>query len=122
MSADAGGVMSPDDRRLYVISCRKAAPGVDVHAEGARITFATPKRAGTYVLLQGELRADIREQDLYRVDDADTDAGDFQKGARGRNAHVDWHERQGEIEASIARRLQALGKPLVLYVHGFNTK
>src|ERR1041384_1417085 len=80
---------------MYAVSCRKENE--------------TPKRSGTYVL---------------RLDDAvvaDTDAGEQQSRERGRPSLRPWRDEQRAQEEAIARRLLDLG-PVVLYVHGFNTK
>ena len=97
----------------YVVSCRKRDPS---HlARGGRDHPAflnTPKRAGTYALLQGE--------DKLAFAGADTDAGERADWVRGEGQRAALRSEQHAVEDQIARRLLELGA-LVLYVHGYNT-
>ena len=105
---------------LYVVSCRKPpAPSSARRPDTFRHEVLTvPKRAGTYLLFQGPLDLSVEEHDLVPVPDTDTDIGEQIDRPR---AGAAWHERQEGTEDRIARLLWAQG-PLVLYVHGFNTK
>lgn len=112
-----------DDRArrgaLYVVSCRKPPAQSSARREAFRNEVLTvPKRAGTYLLFQGPLDLSVEERDLVAVQDTDTDIGE--QGERPRAGAV-WHQQQESTEDRIARLLWAQG-PLVLYVHGFNTK
>jgi esterase/lipase superfamily enzyme len=99
--------MSPD---RYVVSCRKRDPRLAAGRSTHDRDLHTPKRAGTYALLRGE--GETVE---------DTDPGERPGRRSGPGQHVEWREAQRTAEDAIAGRLAAPG-PLVLYVHGFNTR
>src|SRR5262249_935136 len=105
---------------LYILSCRKAAPRpADVHGRVPREILTVPKRAGTYMLFRAPLKEALQEHDLTPDEGSDTDVGDGESRLPG--AHREWFGQQRAVEDNIARTLKAAG-PLVLYVHGFNTK
>jgi hypothetical protein len=113
MTADA-----QDRRELYVASCRKR-PAARAQELPQVEVLTVPKRAGTYLILRGPLDLGIQERDLVEVPETDTDVGE--QVERPTAVSTAWHDRQQSTEDDIARRLWARG-PLVLYVHGFNTK
>lgn len=122
MSADS---VTSDRGDLYVVSCRKRDPRFQAanrpRSNAPEVYLNTPKRAGTYVLLRGPSDSLIEEDALVAEPGDDTDAGESPDRARTQGQRENWRVRQRATEDRIAGKLSALG-PLVLYVHGFNTK
>ena len=118
---------------LYVISCRKPDGEYQkisrLRPNKREAHLHAPKRAGTYALLTAPYKADLQEEDLTAVVDRETGLPldtDFRERTAGRpDLAADWEairrrHPQDQVEDRIAAYVWNLGKPIVLFLHGYN--